>query len=235
MVQEKVNVQLVQLMRVLAFQALIGDRSYTPLASFLFRLGRTRPMSEYIPVVPDWFSTRKAAQVVAFFGLKCGRKINILRATKLIYLADRLSMDKRDRPITDDNFVSMPFGPVNTNTYNYMNGRISARNDDWSAFVAPRVDHDLPVVATVDFDDLDELSKSDLAILEETWERYKDIDKYDLADWTHRYCPEWQNPGKSSIPIDLSTVFRKLGKSDPAEIAEEIQAERKLRIDLFSR
>jgi len=30
-------------------------------------------------------------------------------ATKLIYLADRLSMERRDHPITGDNFISMPF------------------------------------------------------------------------------------------------------------------------------
>lgn len=61
--------------------------------------------------------------MVAFFAIKAGGLINILRATKLVYLADRLSMEKRDHAITGDNYVSMPFGPVNTNTYDYMNGR----------------------------------------------------------------------------------------------------------------
>lgn len=191
-------------------------------------------MADFVPKTPEWFQTRRAAQVVAFFGLKAGGKINILRATKLVYLADRLSMELRDHPITDDNFVSMYFGPVNTYTYDYMNGRGSERQEEWAVFVEKRVDHDLPVAKGVTVESLDELSRSDINVLEETWKRFSDIERFELAEWTHRFCPEWKNPGKSSIPIDFSTVYKKLGKADPVELAEEIQAERALRIELFS-
>jgi uncharacterized phage-associated protein len=191
-------------------------------------------MADFVPKTPDWFQTRKAAQVVAFFGLKAGGKINILRAAKLVYLADRLSMELRDHSITDDNFVSMYFGPVNTHTYDYMNGRGSDRQEEWSAFVDKRENHDLPVAKGVAVESLDQLSRADIKILEETWKRFSDIERFTLAEWTHKYCPEWKNPGKSSVPIDFSTVFKKLGKAAPADLAEEIQAERTLRIDLFS-
>lgn len=192
-------------------------------------------MADFTPRTPDWFAARKAAQVVAFFALKAGGAINILRATKLVYLADRLSMGEREHPITGDNLVSMTFGPVNTNTYDLMNGRASAGQDEWAEFVAKRAEYDLPVAPGVTLETLDELSRSDLQILEKTWERFSDIEKYKLADWTHRFCPEWQNPGKSSIPIDFSTVYRKLGKPHAAELAEEIQAERKLHLDFSAR
>jgi hypothetical protein len=205
------------------------------LPRYAFASGIGQPMADFIPNTPDWFQTRRAAQVVAFFGLKAGGVINILRATKLVYLADRLSMERRDYSITGDNFVSMPFGPVNTNTYDYMNGRGSNKQDEWQKFISKRVNHDLPVTKGITFADLDELSKSDFAVLEETWTKFSDIEKYELAEWTHKFCPEWQNPGKSSIPIDFSTVYKKLGKPNPADIAEEIQAERKLILDLLSR
>jgi uncharacterized phage-associated protein len=188
----------------------------------------------YIPTIPEWFEPRKAAQVTAFFALQTGGTINILKATKLIYLADRLSMAKRDYPITGDNFVSMPFGPVNTYTYNYMNGVAPVRQDEWGEFIAPRRDYDLPLARELGVDDLDELTQADIAVLEETWDRFKDIDKFDLADWTHRFCPEWRDPKGSSIPIDFATVFKKLNKSDPVELAEEIQAERGLILDFKS-
>jgi antitoxin SocA-like protein len=192
-------------------------------------------MADFIPKTPDWFDTRKAAQVVAFFALKAGGKINILRATKLVYLADRMSMEKRDHAITGDNYVSMYFGPVNTNTYDYMNGRASGRQDEWSAFIGKRIEHELPIAKGVTLDSLDELSRGDIKMLEETWAKFSDIERFELADWTHRFCPEWQNPGASSIPIDFSTVYKKLNKADPAEMAEEIQAERKLRLDLLDK
>ncbi len=191
-------------------------------------------MAKYKPKTPDWFDTRKAAQVVAFFALKTRGKINVLKATKLVYLADRLSMERRDHAITNDSYVSMPFGPVNTTTYDYMNGKASIRQAEWAAFMGKRAGFDLPLNRGVTLDSLDELSRSDLKILEDTWTEFKDIEKYELAEWTHKYCPEWQNPGDSSIPIEFSTIFKNLNKPDPADLADEVAAERKLRLDLLA-
>lgn len=186
----------------------------------------------YVPQIPEWFNPRKAAQVVAWFALQSDGKINILQATKLIYLADRMSMEKRDYPITGDNFVSMPFGPVNTFTYSYMCGVAPTKQDQWAEFIGPRWDNDLPLSQHIEPNQLDELSRSDIKILEQTWNDFKDIDRFDLADWTHKFCPEWRDPSGSSIPIDFATVFKHLDKADPIELAEEIQAERGLRLSL---
>jgi hypothetical protein len=188
-------------------------------------------MATFAPKTPEWFDARKAAQVVAFFALKAGGKINVLRATKLVYLADRLSIERRDYAITGDNYVSMPFGPVNTNTYDYMKGAASRGMAEWSAFVGKRVENDLPLAEGVTAEALDELSRSDIAILEDTWAKFSDIEKYKLAEWTHQFCPEWKNPGDSSSPIEFATVYSKLGKADPAGMEEEINAERQLRLE----
>lgn len=183
----------------------------------------------YIAKIPEWFSTRRAAQVTAFFADKAGGRINVLRATKLIYLADRASMAEREHPVTGDNFVSMPFGPVNTFTYSLMNGEVEPQHTHvWAEFIAPRAGHDIPLARPIKVDELDELSRADLKILEATWDRFKDIDKYDLAAWTHEYCPEWRDPGDSSLPLDFATVYKRLDKDDPVELAEQIQAERAL-------
>jgi uncharacterized phage-associated protein len=193
---------------------------------------KVRVMPGFIAHIPQWFPTRKAAQVVAYFADRAGGSINILRATKLVYLADRRSMADREHPITGDNFVSMPFGPVNTYTYSYMNGQADDRNDQWREFIAPRQNNDIPLARKIKVDDLDELSKADLKVLETTWEEFQDSDRFELADWTHRYCPEWRDPKGSSIPIDFATVFKKLKKDDPIELAEQIQAERSLTLEL---
>lgn len=183
---------------------------------------------KYVAQIPPWFSARTAAQVVAFFAAKAGGRINVLRATKMVYLADRASMAERDHPITGDNFVSMPFGPVNTYTYSFMKHQVDSGLDEWGEFVGPKQGHDIPLARPISADDLDELGRSDLRILESTWERFKDIEKYELAEWTHAFCPEWQDPGESSIPIDFATVFKKLHKPEPIELAEQVRAERHL-------
>lgn len=183
----------------------------------------------YVPHIPRWFDVRRAAQVVAFFAIQSGGVINILRVTKLVYLADRLSMDKREYPITRDNFVSMPFGPVNSYTYSYMKGTVQDRAQDWAEFIAPERRHKIFLSKEIVEDDLDELSRSDLAVLHDTWNAYRHIgDQFDLAEFTHQYCPEWRDPDGSSVPIDFATVYKKLGKEDPIELAEQIQADRVL-------
>lgn len=182
----------------------------------------------YVPNIPDWFLTRKAAQVTAFFALKAQGELNILKATKLIYLADRLSMERRDFPITNDQYVSMPFGPVNSYTYSYMQGAAPVRQDDWLEFISPRSGNTLRLSQDLKADDLDELSRGDLKILEETWERFSETDGFDLADWTHDFCPEWKDPAGSSIPIELATIFRALEKKDPIDLAEDLQSERRI-------
>lgn len=192
-------------------------------------------MGDYRPHTPRWFDPSRAAQVVAFFALKSGGKINILMASKLAYLADRLSMKKRDHSITGDNYVSMEFGPVCSNTYDYMNGRGSLKRRDWSKFIDKRKGYDLPLAEGVTFDDLDELSRSDIKILSDTWDEFHDINKYALAEWTHRFCPEWEDPGKSSKPIEFAKVFRKLGKQDPQNLIDEIETERRIKVEVFSR
>lgn len=183
----------------------------------------------YVPQIPDWFQTRKAAQVTAFFAAMSGGKINILKAVKLIYLADRLSMDRRDAPITNDQYVSMDFGPVNSSTYNYLKGAAPSRIDQWIEFIGIRNGNDIPLSREITIpDDLDELSRSEISMLSETWENFKDIDRFELAEWTHKFCPEWTHPHGSSIPIDYATIFRRLGKTDPIALAEDLQAERRL-------
>jgi Protein of unknown function (DUF4065) len=61
-----------------------------------------------------WFNVKKAAQVAAFFALKQGGQIHVLKLTKLVYLSDREFMDRYDIPITGDKLVSMDHGPVNS-------------------------------------------------------------------------------------------------------------------------
>ncbi|OQP87882.1 hypothetical protein BTR14_03150 [Rhizobium rhizosphaerae] len=182
----------------------------------------------YVPTIPDWFLTRKAAQVTAFFALKSEGVINILKATKLVYLSDRRSLDLRDFPITNDQYVSMAFGPVNSYTYSYMTGVAPIRQEEWFEFIAARHGNDLRLAQEIDVEDLDELSRGDLRILEAVWEEFKDIDRFDLADWTHRFCPEWVDPRRSSIPIEMASLLNALQKQDPIGLAEDLQDERRL-------
>jgi uncharacterized phage-associated protein len=173
-----------------------------------------------------WYNARKAAQVAAFFAKAEGGKINVLKLVKLIYLADRLAMQNFDAPILSDKFVSMDHGPVNSITLNHINGLADERAD-WNAYISDRAGH---IIALVDADlkvrDLDELSVAEIKILTLTWEKFGPMDQFTVRDYTHKNCPEWENPHGSSAEIPLERIFKFLGKRDSVELAEKLECER---------
>src|SRR2546426_6564656 len=58
------------------------------------------------------FSHRKATQVLNFFARKNGGQINKMKALKLVFFADRYHLRQFGRPITNDEYLAMEYGPV---------------------------------------------------------------------------------------------------------------------------
>jgi uncharacterized phage-associated protein len=175
-----------------------------------------------------WYNSRKAAQIAAFFALREGGNIHVLKVVKLIYLAERAFMASYDASMLRDQLVSMEHGPVSSITLNRINGA----GDDggqWAEFVSDRADHKVGVSSpNITDDDLDELSRAELKTLGETWEKFGHMTQWQIRDYTHDHCPEWEDPNFSSYPIPYSRVFKFLGKRDPEELERQILRERKL-------
>lgn len=179
-------------------------------------------------VMPSGFNERKAAQVAAYFALREGGTINVLKLVKLIYLADRNFMKKYDCPILSDRFVSMDHGPVNSITLNLING-MSPERGDWDKFVSDRARHVVAVAhKRLTVEDFDELSKAEIDVLESVWKKFADKSGYQVRDYTHRHCPEWEDPDGSSTEIPYERVFKFLGKKNSGQLAKDIEAERAL-------
>lgn len=86
------------------------------------------------------YNVRKAAQVTAYFAIREGGSINVLKLAKLLYLADRLCLEKYDLPILFDRFVSMDHGPVTSATLSYIDGMQDDRGN-WDAFISGRANY----------------------------------------------------------------------------------------------
>lgn len=178
-----------------------------------------------------WFNTRKAAQIVAFFAREQGGTINVLKLAKLIYIADRKNMEKYDFSISGDVFVSMDHGPVNSITLNCING-LEDNRAGWDEFVSDRAGHVVALARNVTDKDLDELSHAELETLHEVWRAFGSMSKYEIRDWTHENCPEWEDPEGSSNPIPYDRVFKFLNKANAKELAEQVKIERALKASL---
>lgn len=174
-----------------------------------------------------WYNARKAAQIAAYFALREGGRISVLKAVKLIYLADRKFMEKYDSSLVGDNLVSMDHGPVNSTTLNSINGLVET--PEWNEFVSDRDNHDISLANDgIREDALDELSRAELSILDATWSEFGHMTKWQIRDYTHDNCPEWEDPNGSSIPIPFERVMKLLGKKSSQQIDRKIRSEMKL-------
>jgi len=174
------------------------------------------------------FNVRKAAQVVTYFAKAEGGSINVLKLVKIIYLADRKFMEKYDATILNDRFVSMEYGPVNSMTLNYINGCQEDR-ENWEAFVSDRAVHHIGLTnPDISDEDFDELSDAEVEILAEIWGEFGSLSQYQVRDFTHENCLEWEDPNGSSNPIPYERVFKFLGKKDSLGLAKKIESEKTL-------
>jgi uncharacterized phage-associated protein len=174
------------------------------------------------------FNARKAAQTVAFFVMKNDAKlIYVIKALKLVYLADRESISRFGFPIQMEPRVSMPLGPVNSYTYNHINGEAPPEQDGgWSAFLSDREHHMVGLSdPNLTVDDLDELSDADIEALDAVWNRFGNWDRWDLVNWTHNKAnlPEWNDPNGSSRPISVEDIFRAIGAPAPEVQAQAVE------------
>jgi uncharacterized phage-associated protein len=177
------------------------------------------------------YNPRKAAQVIAYMAIKGNNAVlPVLKAVKLVYLADRESLCRYGFPILEEALVSMPQGPVNSATYSHINGEEDLDACGWSKFLQAREGNNVSVVPGIVTEDLDELSDADIICLDSVWSKFGEMNKWEIWDWTHdpKNIPEWEDPNGSSRPIPLERVLRYLNIKNPDDRAELIKEYRQI-------
>ena len=166
------------------------------------------------------FDHLKSVQTVAYFVRKAGGCAEKLKLIKLVYLAERLSLERRGKPMNFDAYFSLPHGPVASSALNGMDHQLADKA--WDALNLAPNRRDVTIAGEV-LDD--HLSRADLRILAETWERFGGMTASQIRNWTHDHCAEYVEVGpSSSLPIDLSEILVQVGNPDPDNHAREIRA-----------
>ncbi|HDZ6746253.1 Panacea domain-containing protein [Mannheimia haemolytica] len=188
------------------------------------------------------FDELKIAQATAYLLHKAGGTMEHIKVMKLLYLADRLSWQRYGYSISNDEYYSLPYGPVLSNTLNLIRGEEASlyqKTSIWGEWIADKEDHKISLKKSVNTEDeyfFDCLSESDTEILEEVFATFGNYKPFALVEYTHnpKYIPEWEDPQGRSKPISLSTLLTKLGKT-PSEIESilEQQAEKGTMDNLF--
>jgi uncharacterized phage-associated protein len=166
------------------------------------------------------FQPRKAVQAAAVL-LKAepDRKMSRLRLLKLLYIADRESLQRRARPITGDHVAAMDHGPVLSKTY----GLIKGEGNDAAVGGQFMRQSRPPIIELAADPGEDELSHVEVALLREVAARYAHLGEWDLVDLTHDF-PEWKKnePPKGSrtiIPLEDILEATGLAAQKPAIIS----------------
>ena len=174
------------------------------------------------------FNIEIAGQMAAWFlGRTEGNSMAHLKLIKLLYLAERTSIQRNNYPVLGDELFSMPHGPILSRTLNYMKSYGPPENG-WDKWVSPIKNNEVSLARRYDPEDLDLLSEATLGVLAEVWNRFGRMEKWEISEYTHRNCSEWQDPHGSSVPITYEEVLRALGyeKEEAAKTGLELETRR---------
>lgn len=139
----------------------------------------------------------KATQAAVYLIKKYNGSLNYMKLIKLLYMANRVSIQRYSEPIVPDVFVSMPRGPV-------LSGVLDSINDQggpkgyWSKHISITGNVNVKVVNDPGFDCMNRRS---LKILDDIDKEWHNVDPFEIVKWMHKNLPEWENPGKTSMRI----------------------------------
>jgi uncharacterized phage-associated protein len=141
------------------------------------------------------------------------RRLNYTKLIKELYLADREAINEINSSITGDSYVSLKHGPVLSTLYDLIRGK--AKDRDAQAYWDIRFSTDgMDLLANFDQYPIGKMSQGEMAILDKVDGQFHQKRYGELIDYVHAECPEWQNPGNTSIPIKFEDILRALGRTE---------------------
>jgi len=176
------------------------------------------------------FNEQKVAQMAAYLLNKQGGRFAHLKLMKLLYLSDREAMGRFGYSLSGDFPVSMPHGPVLSQTLSLISGDILPCEHGWDCWISDKENYEVSTKKEFTRNDLDELSEFDIEVLDSVWNRFGHMNQWEIRDYTHDYCSEWQDPQGSSLPIKMDSIFRALGKTEveTSALSDEIEAQKSI-------
>ena len=163
------------------------------------------------------FDIRKAIAAAAFLMERNQGDLDMFLGTKSLYLADKKLLNERGKTITGDSFRSLPKGPVLSMVYKLFKGTAPRElQTEWDGHFSERVNHSIHALKKIETGALSEMEREALAAAQD---EIRSVAPWEIADWLHNTCPEWQDPDGKSLPIRPETILRNAGRTD-TEIAQ---------------
>lgn len=165
---------------------------------------------------------QKITEALNYLAIKCGtsKRINKMKAIKLLYFADRYHLRKYGRPLTGDTYLAMGYGPVGSLAKDIAEN--SEFLDDDPRSYGNKI---LTLVSQHEFKSikeaaLDFFSETDRESLDFVIKKLAKFTGFELAELSHAY-PEWKKHGKIAsqsggrVPMDYLDFFENPELNDP--------------------
>lgn len=137
------------------------------------------------------FDYKKAVQALNYLAELEGGKIDKLKAIKLVYFADRYHLRKYGRPIINDTYLAMPFGPVGSTVKDITEFSAFLAQEELKyakKYLKPQLKNHL--IYSIKNSDKDVFSDSDMEALNFSFSEFGKFAPITLAKKSHIY-PEW--------------------------------------------
>lgn len=167
----------------------------------------------------------KLIQISSYILSKYDGVLNYTKLIKILYLADRKSLEETGYSITGDTYVSMKDGPVLSGLYSLIKNKYSDKTIQYYWNSKFQTDgYDLHRI--VSFVSEGELSDFDTKTLDEVDSKFHSSSYSQMINFVHdaKNCPEWKKTA-SSIPLTEEEIMKSIGFSD--EDIKVIQEEKK--------
>ena len=158
------------------------------------------------------FNLSKATEAACLLRQRGGGRMNIMKLVKLVYLLDRLSLDRRGIPVAGGDYLSMGNGPVTSELLDLINaGRLVGERDTrWEQCVSDRRNHDLQLER---LPEREHLADAEVDLLDQIWAEHGGKDQWELVDWCHAHCAEWTPISRGCAPIAIERIGIALAKT----------------------
>lgn len=171
--------------------------------------------------------------MMAYFLGQSGGTLDKLKLMKLLYLSEREYLLKYHDTLTGERLVSMPFGPVLSDSLNLINGINDTKDGGYLGQYFTLSPDRREVSLRTDIDTAKSfqatLSEASAAILADMWARFGQMGSAELVQYTHQNCHEWQDPQGSSVPIKYEALFAKdYSEQEASAIADAIREQEQL-------
>jgi uncharacterized phage-associated protein len=161
------------------------------------------------------FDEAKTAELAGALLQLRGGPMHYMKLIKLMYLVDRAALLKWGQPVTFDNYVSMPHGPVLSTTLDLINEVPSLGKNDspWHELIERSTDpYSVRLKAKPS---VGKLSESERTLVHAIFNKFGHMNRYKLRDLLHQVLPEWQDPKGSALPITHEDILKAANKTNP--------------------